>query len=105
MAATDAGIVNVCKSAIEATGGTKPLLAVIGGYHLGGTGMEDRIPDTVKYFAEELQPPATFLVPMHCTGFKAKVALGAVLGSSVIPAGSGSRMTFDSRSVPVVAPA
>ncbi|KAK9893511.1 hypothetical protein P389DRAFT_112527 [Cystobasidium minutum MCA 4210] len=96
-----AGIVNVCKSAIEATGHTRPLLAVIGGYHLGGTGMVERIPDTVKYFAEELEPRATFLVPMHCTGFTAKVALGNALGSSVIPAGSGSRMTFDSKSTAV----
>lgn len=96
----DAGIVNVCKSAIEATGRTRPLLAVIGGYHLGGAGMQDRIPDTVKYFAEELEPRATFLVPMHCTGFNAKVALSNALGASVVPAGSGSRMTFDSKSVP-----
>ena len=85
---------NVCKSAIEATARTRPLLAVIGGYHLGGVGMEDRIPETVKYFAEEVQPRATYLVPMHCTGFKAKVALSNALGESVIPAGSGSRMTF-----------
>lgn len=56
--------------------------------------MEDRIPETVKYFAEEVQPRATYLVPMHCTGFKAKVALSNALGESVIPAGSGSRMTF-----------
>lgn len=90
---------NVCKSAVEATGRTRPLLAVIGGYHLGGTGMTDRIPDTVKYFAEELQPRANFLVPMHCTGFEAKVALSKALGSSVVPAGSGSRMTFKSDSI------
>jgi 7,8-dihydropterin-6-yl-methyl-4-(beta-D-ribofuranosyl)aminobenzene 5'-phosphate synthase len=90
----DAGIVNVCKSALEASNEKRPILAVIGGYHLGGTGMEERIPDTVKFFSEELQPRATYLVPMHCTGFKAKVALANALGDCVIPAGSGSRITF-----------
>lgn len=91
---TDAGIVNVCKAALEAFDYKKPLLAVIGGYHLGGSGMEDRIPATVEYFANELQPRATYIVPMHCTGFKAKTALRDALGESVIPAGSGSRMVF-----------
>lgn len=56
--------------------------------------MEERIPATVRYFAEELEPKARYVVPMHCSGFKAKTNLRNALGDSVIPAGVGMKMRF-----------
>lgn len=89
----------MCKSALAAFGHQRPLYAVVGGYHLGGTGMEERIPATVNYFAEELVPKAKYIVPMHCSGFKAKTELRKALGDSVVPAGVGMKMYFKADNV------
>lgn len=56
--------------------------------------MEDRIPNSVDYFAHEIESPLRWVVPMHCTGFNAKVALKNALGDAVVPAGAGSQITF-----------
>lgn len=80
-------------SALQAfKSGKRPLYAVVGGYHLGGVGMEERIPATVEYFSNTLAQRPRFMVPMHCTGFNAKVALKNAMGDIIVPAGSGSRI-------------
>jgi 7,8-dihydropterin-6-yl-methyl-4-(beta-D-ribofuranosyl)aminobenzene 5'-phosphate synthase len=56
--------------------------------------MEERIPATVAYFAEEVSPKVKYVVPMHCSGFKAKTALREALGDCVVPVGVGVKMVF-----------
>jgi 7,8-dihydropterin-6-yl-methyl-4-(beta-D-ribofuranosyl)aminobenzene 5'-phosphate synthase len=51
-------------------------VAVIGGFHLSGPMFEPIIPPTVQAF-DELTP--TFLMPAHCTGWKAIQQLAARL--------------------------
>lgn len=48
--------------------GVDRIHAVVGGFHLGGRPYEERIPDTVRDLAA-LGPD--YLVPLHCTGWKA----------------------------------
>ena len=67
---------------------------VLGGFHLGSP-LEDRIAPTVRYF-EELSPRPTYVLPMHCTGFAAKVALANALGEQVVlPAGVGHKIVIE----------
>ena len=63
-ACSHAGVVNVLKHATRAFRG-EPLHAVMGGFHLAGPGMEQRIAETVRDMrAFELD----LIVPGHCTG-------------------------------------
>ena len=66
-----AGIVNTARYAQKLTGITK-IHAIIGGFHLGGIGLEPMIAPTV---ADTVKLGPSVLVPAHCTGFKANVAL------------------------------
>ena len=87
-ACSHAGVVNVLKHAAEVFPGV-PLHAVMGGFHLAGPGMEQRIAETVRDMRDfELD----LIVPGHCTGFRAVHALlnefrrrhrGAVSGRSL----------------------
>ena len=61
------GIINTLKYAKELTSEDR-IYAVIGGMHLSGGIFEPIIPRTVDEL-EELKP--TFLIPCHCSGFKA----------------------------------
>ncbi|CAE7909089.1 unnamed protein product [Symbiodinium microadriaticum] len=65
-----AGIVNVCRHARDLSG--VPLLAAMGGFHLGGVGLEERVSDTINDLLE-LRPKA--ILPGHCTGWRAKTAI------------------------------
>lgn len=68
---------------------------VLGGLHLAGRDFEDRIAPTVDAFAlEEFDPD--YIVPMHCTGFDAKVALRNKLGNKIVPGGVGLVVRVDS---------
>ncbi len=66
-----AGIVNILRYARKLTGVTQ-LYAVIGGFHLGGPLFEPTIPLVCNAFAE-FAP--TWIVPAHCTGWRAHVAI------------------------------
>jgi len=46
---------------------------VLGGYHLAGGAMEERIPQTVADLADLIDP--RIVAPGHCTGWRAKAAL------------------------------
>ena len=65
---------------------------IIGGLHLAGAELAYRIPPTIDFFANKLKPSPTYILPMHCTGFGAKVALEKALGEGCVPAGTGMRV-------------
>lgn len=62
-----AGIINTILYAQQLTG-VKEIYAVIGGFHLIGKDIEERIDQTVKELAR-FSP--RLVVPMHCTGWRA----------------------------------
>jgi 7,8-dihydropterin-6-yl-methyl-4-(beta-D-ribofuranosyl)aminobenzene 5'-phosphate synthase len=59
---------------------------ILGGLHLAGPELAYRIEPTVDAIAD-FKPE--FVVPLHCTGFNAKVALRNKLGNKVVPGGVG----------------
>lgn len=71
-ACSHAGVVNACLDARAAFHGAA-VDVVLGGYHLAGPGMEDRIGATVRDLAELIEP--TVVAPGHCTGWRAKTEL------------------------------
>ncbi len=62
-----AGIINTIKYAKKVTG-VRKIYSVIGGFHLSGEGYEESIPLTI---AELKRVNPRFIVPCHCTGWKA----------------------------------
>jgi 7,8-dihydropterin-6-yl-methyl-4-(beta-D-ribofuranosyl)aminobenzene 5'-phosphate synthase len=75
-----AGVINICRYAQRLTG-TAKLHAVIGGFHLSGPLFEPIIADTVSAL-EQLAPD--FVVPAHCTGWKATHAVARRLPAAFI---------------------
>ena len=71
-ACSHAGIVNACLAAQENFPGA-PIDLVLGGYHLAGKIMEERIAATVRDLAARIAP--RIVAPGHCTGWRAKAAL------------------------------
>ncbi|MGE3773887.1 MAG: MBL fold metallo-hydrolase [Gammaproteobacteria bacterium] len=71
-ACSHAGIVNACLGAQSAFPGA-PIDVVLGGYHLAGKIMEQRIDDTTRDLAALIEP--RIVAPGHCTGWRAKAAL------------------------------
>jgi 7,8-dihydropterin-6-yl-methyl-4-(beta-D-ribofuranosyl)aminobenzene 5'-phosphate synthase len=85
-ACSHAGVVNACLGA-QAQFAGRPIDVVLGGYHLAGGAMEDRIEATVRDLAERIDPAV--IAPGHCTGWRAKAALaerfaGGRYGPSVV---------------------
>lgn len=76
-ACSHAGIVNVATAARQLH--DSPLDLVLGGYHLAGKVMEERISDTVAAL-KALDP--RLVAPGHCTGWRAKAALAGAFSSS-----------------------
>lgn len=74
---------------------TRSCLQIIGGLHLGTPDLVDRIEPTVDFFASRLRPSPTYILPMHCTGFGAKIALECALGEACVPASTGMRVQID----------
>lgn len=67
-------------------------IQVIGGLHLASPDMLDRIAPTVDFLTHKMRPSPTYVLPMHCTGFSAKVALQEAMGEGCVPAGTGIRV-------------
>ena len=83
------GIVGICRRAARVTGIAK-IHAVIGGFHLSGLG-EERIVQVVDALrALEVD----YVIPQHCTGFEAAVALSRHLGSQLVVSSTGSTFSF-----------
>lgn len=89
-ACSHAGIVNACLGARDAFPGV-PVDVVLGGYHLVGRGMEDRIGDTLRDLAA-LSPRV--VAPGHCTGWRAKAALVDAFPGGYGPSVVGSTYTL-----------
>jgi len=71
-ACSHAGVVNACRCARDAFP-DDPVDVVLGGYHLAGAGVEDRIEPTVAALRDEIRPRV--VAPGHCTGWRAAAAL------------------------------
>jgi 7,8-dihydropterin-6-yl-methyl-4-(beta-D-ribofuranosyl)aminobenzene 5'-phosphate synthase len=86
-----AGIVNICRHARALTGGTEPLYAALGGFHLNGPLVEPLIPRVLDDLAA-LGPQV--LVPAHCTGWRAQHAMARRFGEAFIPNSVGTRFSL-----------
>lgn len=71
-ACSHAGIVNVALEALRLFP-EQPIDLLLGGYHLAGPSVEDRITSTVTDLAELVAP--RIVAPGHCTGWRAAGAL------------------------------
>ncbi|OBZ67114.1 hypothetical protein A0H81_12902 [Grifola frondosa] len=89
-ACSHAGIVNVVKDAVAKF--SRPIHMIIGGLHLAGPELVERIEPTVNFLANQMRPAPTYVLPMHCSGFAAKVALESALGQGCVPAGVGIKV-------------
>ena len=85
-----AGVVNTLRYVRKLTGRAH-LHAVIGGFHLSGRHFEPLIGPTCDAFAE-LAPD--FLVPAHCTGWKATHALASRFPDAFLQTSVGTRLAF-----------
>jgi 7,8-dihydropterin-6-yl-methyl-4-(beta-D-ribofuranosyl)aminobenzene 5'-phosphate synthase len=85
-----AGVVNTLRYVLKLTDRAH-LHAVIGGFHLSGPHFEPLIGPTCDAFAE-LAPD--FLVPAHCTGWKATHALASRFPDVFLQSGVGTRFHF-----------
>ncbi|EIN13875.1 hypothetical protein PUNSTDRAFT_95274 [Punctularia strigosozonata HHB-11173 SS5] len=90
-ACSHAGVVNVIRDAVMRL--SRPVYMVVGGLHLAGPETHHRIPLTVDFLSRQLRPTPTYVLPMHCSGFAAKVALERELKDACVPASTG--MTVD----------
>ncbi|CAN5888217.1 MBL fold metallo-hydrolase [soil metagenome] len=96
-ACSHAGIVNVGLGAQQEFPG-EPIDLLLGGYHLSGKVMEQRIAATVRDLSALVRP--RLVAPGHCTGWRAKAALAAafapgrygpsVVGSEYVLEGEGA---------------
>ncbi|KAF7306151.1 7, 8-dihydropterin-6-methyl-4-(Beta-D-ribofuranosyl)-aminobenzene-5'-phosphate synthase [Mycena chlorophos] len=89
-ACSHAGIVNVVRDAIKTF--ARPVYMVIGGLHLAPPDLRERIAPTIEFLTEKLVPAPTYVLPMHCSGFEAKVKLEAAMGEACVPAGVGLKV-------------
>jgi 7,8-dihydropterin-6-yl-methyl-4-(beta-D-ribofuranosyl)aminobenzene 5'-phosphate synthase len=71
-ACSHAGIVNACLGAMQRFPNI-PIDLVLGGYHLAGKAMEQRIEPTVRDLEKRVGP--RLVAPGHCTGWRAKARL------------------------------
>ncbi len=86
-----AGIINTVTHAIDVTG-IKKIHVVMGGFHLSGPlfeGIIDRTTEELK----KLNPD--YVIPMHCTGRKAIMAMEKQMPDKFILNMAGTRLTFN----------
>jgi len=81
------GIVNIVRHAKQLTGIDR-VYAVLGGFHLTGGLFEPIIPQTVAALAAEAPD---VIVPAHCTGWRAQLAMADRLPAAFCPNSVGSR--------------
>lgn len=84
-----AGIINVCRHAIELGGGL-PLYAVVGGFHLA-----DNNPEKLARSLADLKSLGPkVLMPGHCTGYKFKFMIEQAMPSVLAPSFCGTTYTL-----------
>ena len=84
------GVINILRYARELTGENR-IHAVIGGFHLSGPTFEPIIEPTCAAF-DDFAPD--YLVPAHCTGWKATHALAARFPDAFLQNSVGTRFEF-----------
>jgi 7,8-dihydropterin-6-yl-methyl-4-(beta-D-ribofuranosyl)aminobenzene 5'-phosphate synthase len=84
------GVINILRYARKLTGEDR-IHAVIGGFHLSGPAFEPIIEPTCAAF-DEFAPD--YLVPAHCTGWKATHALAARFPDAFLQNSVGTRFEF-----------
>ena len=85
-----AGIINTVYHAIETTG-IKKVHAIMGGFHLNGPAFEPAIEKTI---AALLQITPDYVIPAHCTGRNAIMAIERAMPGQFILNMSGTTLTF-----------
>lgn len=85
-----AGVVNISRYAQRLTGGGH-MHAIMGGFHLNGPIFEPLIPRVLDDLAA-LSPD--YLVPAHCTGWRAQHAMSARFGAAFVPNSVGTSFHF-----------
>lgn len=85
-----AGIINTVRYAQKVTGIEK-IHAVMGGFHLTGPTSQAIIEQTVTAM-QELAP--TYIIPMHCTGWKSIHAFAAAMPQQFLVSSVGTRFQF-----------
>ena len=84
------GIINILRYAKKLTGEDR-IHAVIGGFHLSGKAFEPIIEPTCEALGKFA---ADFLVPAHCTGWRATHAIAARFSDAFIQNSVGTRFEF-----------
>jgi 7,8-dihydropterin-6-yl-methyl-4-(beta-D-ribofuranosyl)aminobenzene 5'-phosphate synthase len=84
------GIVGICRHAARVSGVPK-IHAVVGGFHLSGLG-EERVALVVDEFR---RLGVDWLVPQHCTGMEAFIAIGRQLPAEMVVSSVGSTFSFE----------
>ena len=88
-ACSHAGVVNVGLEARRLVP-DDPIDLLLGGYHLAGAAVEDRIDPTVRDLLSRVEP--RLVAPGHCTGWRASAALAAAFAPArYAPSVVGSR--------------
>lgn len=85
-----AGIVNIVRHAMALTGEDR-VHAVLGGFHLSGPVFDPVVPPTVEALAA-LSP--AMVVPAHCTGYRAQMALATALSGAYVHNAVGTTFRF-----------
>src|SRR4249919_225823 len=85
-----AGIINTIKYAKKVTG-VRKIYSVLGGLHLSGQGYEESIPLTI---AELKREDPRYIVPCHCTGWKAAYEIVNTMPEKFIQPSVGSIFCF-----------
>jgi 7,8-dihydropterin-6-yl-methyl-4-(beta-D-ribofuranosyl)aminobenzene 5'-phosphate synthase len=85
-----AGIINTLNYATKVTG-IKKVYAIIGGFHLTGEGYEESIPLTIS---ELLKINPEYIIPCHCTGWKASNEIIKSMPKKYIQTSVGSTFCF-----------
>ncbi|KAG9045545.1 hypothetical protein FS837_006119 [Tulasnella sp. UAMH 9824] len=84
------GICNVIIDAVKSL--NRPIYMIVGGLHLAPADQVYRIAPTVEFLSNSLQPAPKYVVPMHFSKFKAKIALAKEFGEGCVPAGAGMKV-------------
>lgn len=87
-----AGVINVCRHAVELGGGngTVPLYGVVGGFHLA-----DNHPEKLAKSLEDLKALAPkVLMPGHCTGWRFKFMCEQAMPAVLAPSFCGTTYTL-----------
>jgi 7,8-dihydropterin-6-yl-methyl-4-(beta-D-ribofuranosyl)aminobenzene 5'-phosphate synthase len=71
--------------------GGEPIHAIVGGFHLTGPAFEPIIDPTCDALSEF---DADYLIPTHCTGFKAMAALSHRFRDAFVLNSVGTRLEF-----------